>query len=66
MQVMDIKGHVLVNNEDKSKGKFAFTTDDYEVFEICAISKVPPSKPIFIYFFLKFLTVYLYFYSILI
>lgn len=44
---MDIKGHVLVNNEDKNKGKFAFTTDDYEVFEICAISKVPQSKPNF-------------------
>lgn len=41
LTVMDIKGHVLVNNEDKNKGKFAFTTDDYEVFEICAISKVP-------------------------
>lgn len=40
---MDIKGHILVNNEDKSKGKFAFTTEDYEVYEICVISKVPPS-----------------------
>ena len=41
---MDIKGHTLVSHEDKSKGKFAFTTDDYEVYEICVISKVPPSK----------------------
>jgi len=39
--VKDIKGHILVNNEDKTKGKFAFTTDDYEVYEICFISKVP-------------------------
>jgi len=41
--VTDIKGHILVNNEDKTKGKFAFTTDDYEVYEICIISKVPPN-----------------------
>ena len=43
-QVTDSKGHTLVNNEDKNKGKFAFTTDDYEVFEICFISKVAPSN----------------------
>jgi hypothetical protein len=43
-QVTDIKGHTLVSHEDKSKGKFAFTTDDYEVYEICFVSKVPPSK----------------------
>ena len=42
-QVTDIKGHTLVSHEDKSKGKFAFTTDDYEVYEICFMSKVPPS-----------------------
>ena len=44
IKVKDIKGHILVNNEDKTKGKFAFTTDDYEVYEICFISKVPSSK----------------------
>jgi len=43
IKVMDIKGHTLVSHEDKSKGKFAFTTDDYEVYEICVISKVPPN-----------------------
>lgn len=43
VKVMDIKGHTLVSHEDKSKGKFAFTTDDYEVYEICIISKVPPN-----------------------
>jgi len=43
VKVMDIKGHTLVSHEDKSKGKFAFTTDDYEVYEICVISKVPPN-----------------------
>jgi len=44
LKVIDSKGHTLVNNEDKNKGKFAFTTDDYEVFEICFISKVAPSN----------------------
>jgi len=43
LKVTDSKGHTLVNNEDKNKGKFAFTTDDYEVFEICFISKVAPN-----------------------
>jgi len=43
LKVIDSKGHTLVNNEDKNKGKFAFTTDDYEVFEICFISKVAPN-----------------------
>merc|ERR1711862_1059736 len=27
--------------ESTDKGKFAFTTDDYDVFEICFISRVP-------------------------
>ncbi|KAK2714196.1 transmembrane emp24 domain-containing protein bai-like [Artemia franciscana] len=40
IQVTDTKGHVLVNHEDKNKGKFAFTTDEYDVFELCFISKV--------------------------
>ncbi|XP_057381852.1 transmembrane emp24 domain-containing protein bai-like [Daphnia carinata] len=43
VKVTDIKGHTLVSHEDKSKGKFAFTTDDYEVYEICFLSKVPPN-----------------------
>lgn len=43
VMVTDSKGHTLVNNEDKNKGKFAFTTDDYDVYEICFISKVAPN-----------------------
>jgi len=43
LKVIDSKGHTLVNNEDKNKGKFAFTTDDYDVYEICFISKVSPN-----------------------
>jgi len=39
--VTDTKGHTLVRREDTPKGKFAFTTDSYDVFEICFISHVP-------------------------
>lgn len=38
MQVTDSKGHVLFQKEDASKGKFAFTTEDYDMFEVCFIS----------------------------
>jgi len=41
MMVTDTKGHHFVNRENIDKGKFAFTTDDYDVFEICFISRVP-------------------------
>ena len=40
--VTDTTGHHLVNRENVEKdGKFAFTTDKYDVFEICFISSVP-------------------------
>lgn len=26
---------MLYNKEDASKGKFAFTTEDYDMFEVC-------------------------------
>ena len=42
MMVTDTTGHHLVNRENVEKeGKFAFTTDKYDVFEICFISSVP-------------------------
>ena len=42
MMVTDTTGHHLVNRENIEKtGKFAFTTDKYDVFEICFISVVP-------------------------
>jgi len=44
LQVTDTKGHTLVNREDVTKGKFAFTTDDYDVFEICFISRMPAGQ----------------------
>ncbi len=40
LQVADSKGHILYSQEDASKGKFAFTTDDYDMFEICFHSTV--------------------------
>ncbi|XP_076030087.1 transmembrane emp24 domain-containing protein bai [Oratosquilla oratoria] len=44
LQVTDSKGHVLYSKEDADSGKFAFNTEDYDVFEICFISRVPPTQ----------------------
>lgn len=41
LKVTDSSGHILYSKEDASKGKFAFTTDDYDMFEICFESKLP-------------------------
>ncbi|CAI9591712.1 unnamed protein product [Staurois parvus] len=35
LKVTDSIGHILYSKEDSKKGKFAFTTDDYEVYEVC-------------------------------
>lgn len=35
LKVTDSSGHVLYSKEDAHKGKFAFTTDDYDIYEIC-------------------------------
>lgn len=35
LQVIDSKGHVLFRKEEISNGKFAFTTEDYEMFDVC-------------------------------
>uniref|UniRef100_A0A4W3GGT9 Transmembrane emp24 domain-containing protein 10-like n=1 Tax=Callorhinchus milii TaxID=7868 RepID=A0A4W3GGT9_CALMI len=43
-QVTDSSGHILYSKEDATKGKFAFTTDDYDMFEICFESKLPPGE----------------------
>jgi len=40
-QVTDSKGHVLYNKDDATKGKFAFTTEEYDMFEICFESHIP-------------------------
>ncbi len=33
--MIDTNGHVLYKKEDAQKGKFAFTTDDYDMFQVC-------------------------------
>lgn len=40
LTVTDSKGQAFYNKDDASKGKFAFTTDEYDVFEVCFDSKV--------------------------
>lgn len=32
---METSGQVLYKREDATKGKFAFTTDDYDMYEVC-------------------------------
>ncbi|XP_017769229.1 PREDICTED: transmembrane emp24 domain-containing protein bai [Nicrophorus vespilloides] len=40
--VRDSKGHILAQREDApSEGKFSFTTETYDTFEICFMSRVP-------------------------
>lgn len=36
----DSKGHTLFRKEDAAKGRFAFTTEDYEMFDVCFYSIV--------------------------
>merc|ERR1712018_1050635 len=43
LMVIDTKGQHFVNYENTEKGKFAFTTDDYDVYEICFLSRIPPN-----------------------
>jgi len=40
MIVVDNNGHHFFNKENADAGKFAFTTDNYNVYEICFISRV--------------------------
>lgn len=35
LMVTDTRGHTLYKKEDVTKGKFAFTTDEYDMFEVC-------------------------------
>jgi len=39
LKVTDSKQHILYNKEDAKEGKFAFTTDDQDMFEICFTSE---------------------------
>uniref|UniRef100_A0A0B7AAU6 GOLD domain-containing protein n=1 Tax=Arion vulgaris TaxID=1028688 RepID=A0A0B7AAU6_9EUPU len=39
LSVTDLRGHILYSKESAVKGKFAFTTDEYDQYEICFTSK---------------------------
>ncbi|KAM4722635.1 transmembrane emp24 domain-containing protein 10-like [Rhinophrynus dorsalis] len=39
LKVTDSVGHILYSKEEARKGKFAFTTDEYDVYEVCFESK---------------------------
>uniref|UniRef100_UPI003AAE87D5 transmembrane emp24 domain-containing protein 10-like isoform X2 n=1 Tax=Centroberyx gerrardi TaxID=166262 RepID=UPI003AAE87D5 len=41
LKITDSSGHTLYTKDDASKGKFAFTTEDYDMFEVCFESKSP-------------------------
>lgn len=43
-QVTDSKGHILAQKQDISKGKFSFSVENYDTYEICFISHVPSRK----------------------
>lgn len=42
--VKDSKGHILSQKDDISRGKFSFVTENYDTFEICFVSRVPPQQ----------------------
>uniref|UniRef100_A0A3B3CPB5 Transmembrane p24 trafficking protein 10 n=1 Tax=Oryzias melastigma TaxID=30732 RepID=A0A3B3CPB5_ORYME len=39
LKITDSSTHTLYSKEDATKGKFAFTTEDYDMFEVCFESK---------------------------
>ncbi|CAF1260948.1 unnamed protein product [Rotaria sp. Silwood1] len=40
LEVKDTKGHILYNKEDAIKGKFAFTTEEFDIFDVCFETKL--------------------------
>jgi hypothetical protein len=40
-EVRDTKQHILSKKDDISRGKFSFTSEIFDVYELCFISKVP-------------------------
>lgn len=44
IRVTDSKAHILASRESAESGKLAFTTEDYDVFEICLVSSVPQTQ----------------------
>lgn len=43
-EVKDTKGHTLSKKDDISRGKFSFTSEVFDVYELCFKSRVPGSK----------------------
>uniref|UniRef100_A0A1A8F6H3 Transmembrane emp24-like trafficking protein 10 n=1 Tax=Nothobranchius korthausae TaxID=1143690 RepID=A0A1A8F6H3_9TELE len=41
LKITDSSSHILYSKDDATKGKFAFTTEDYDMFEVCFESKSP-------------------------
>lgn len=42
--IKDSKGHILSQKESVDRGKFSFSSESFETYEICFISKVSPRK----------------------
>ncbi|KAL4710230.1 hypothetical protein ACJJTC_005403 [Scirpophaga incertulas] len=40
--IRDSANHILSQGDSITKGKFTFVTENYNIFEVCFISKVPP------------------------
>lgn len=40
LEVVDSKNHILYNKDEATRGKFAFTTDEYDVFQICFETRI--------------------------
>lgn len=54
-EVRDTKQHILSKKEDISRGKFSFTSEVFDVYELCFVSKVPARKfSLILKFFLTF------------
>uniref|UniRef100_H2ZVD8 Transmembrane p24 trafficking protein 10 n=1 Tax=Latimeria chalumnae TaxID=7897 RepID=H2ZVD8_LATCH len=41
LKVTDSSGHILYSKEDARKGKFAFSTEDFDLYQICFQSSLP-------------------------
>jgi len=53
LSVTDSRGHILYSKEDATKGRFAFTTEEYDMFEVCFQSKalqgqIAPEREVFL------------------
>jgi len=44
IKVTDSKDHILYTREEATSGKFAFSTEDFDVYEICFASHIPQGQ----------------------